>query len=54
MNVPTKDGTQKLKLKISSAVMETEMENKHEQKRKITQQIRDIKIQFKSSLALIL
>ena len=34
--------------------MKTEMENKHEQKRKITQQIRHIKIQFKSSLALIL
>ena len=54
MNVLIKHGTQKLKMKISSAVMETEMENKHDQKRKITNQIRDIKIQLKSSLALIL
>ena len=28
-------GTQKLKMKIARAVMETEMEDKHDQKRKI-------------------
>ena len=33
--------------------METEIQNKHEQKRKIREQIRDIKIKFKSSLTLI-
>ena len=34
--------------------METEMQNKHDQKRKIKKQIGDIKFQLKSSLTLIL
>ena len=47
-------GTQKLKMKIARAVMETEMEDKHDQKRKIQKQFRDIKFQLKSSSTLIL
>ena len=54
MNVAIKHGTQKLKMKIARAVMETEMQNKHDQKRKIKKQIRDIKFQLQSSLTLIL
>ena len=54
VNVAIKHGTQKLKMKIACAVMETEMQNKQDQKRKIMKQIRDIKFQLKSSLILIL
>ena len=54
MNVAIKHGTQKLKMKIARSVMETEMQNKHDQKRKIKKQIRDIKFQLKSSLTLVL
>ena len=41
-------------MKIARAVMETEIQNKHDQKGKIKKQIRDIKFQLKSSLTLIL
>ena len=41
-------------MKIVCAVMETEMQNKQDQKRKIKKQIQDIKFQLKSSLILIL
>ena len=41
-------------MKIARTVMETEMQNKHNQKKKIKKQIRDIKFQWKSSLTLIL
>ena len=41
-------------MKIAHAVMETEMQNKYDQKRKIKKQIRDIKFQLQSSLTLIL
>ena len=34
-NVAIKNGTQKLKMKIARVVMETEIQNKHDQKRKI-------------------
>ena len=34
-------------MKIAHAVMETEMQNKHDQKMKIKKQIRDIKFQLK-------
>ena len=54
VNVAIKHGTQKLKMKIVCAVMETEMQNKHDQKRKIKKQIQDFKFQLKSSLTLIL
>ena len=54
MNVAIKHGTQKLKMKIARAVMETEIQNKHDQKRKIKKQIWYIKFQLKSSLTLIL
>ena len=54
MNATIKRGTQKLKIKIARAVMETEIQNKHDQKRKIKKQIRAIKINLKSSLTLIL
>ena len=53
VNVAIKHGTQKLKIKLARVVMETEIQNKHDQKRKIKKQIRDIKINLKSSLALI-
>ena len=54
VNVAIKHGTQKLKMNLVHAVMETEMQNKHDQERKIKKQIRDIKFQLKSSLTLIL
>ena len=54
VNVALKYGTQKLKMKIACAIMETEMQNKHDQKRKIKKQIQDFKFQLKSSLTLIL
>ena len=47
VNVAIKHSTQKSKIYIARAVMETEMQNKH-QKRKIKKQIRDIKFQLKS------
>ena len=53
-NVAIKHGTQKLKMKIARVVMETEMQSKRYQKRKIKKQIGDIKFQLKSSLTLIL
>ena len=53
VNVAIKHSTQKSKIYIARAVMETEMQNKH-QKRKIKKQIRDIKFQLKSLLTLIL
>ena len=53
-NVAIKYGTQKLKMKIARAVMETEIQNKHDRKRKFKKQIWDIKFQLKSSLTLIL
>ena len=60
VNVAIKHGTQKLKMKIARAVIaviaraviETEMQNKH-QERKIKKRIRDIKFQLKSSLTFI-
>ena len=53
VNVAIKHSTQQSKMNIARAVMETEMQNKH-QKRKIKKQIRDIKFQLKSLLTLIL
>ena len=41
-------------MKIARAVMETEIQNKHDQKRKIKKQIGDIKFQLNSTLTLIL
>ena len=41
-----------MKIEIACAVMETEMQNKHDQKRKIKKQIRHIKFQLKSSFTL--
>ena len=54
VNVAIKHGTQKLKMNLVHAVMETKMQNKHDQERKIKKQIWDIKFQLKSSLTLIL
>ena len=54
VNIAIKHGTQKLKTKIARAVMETEIQNKHIQKRKIKKAIRDTKIKLKSSLTLII
>ena len=48
VNVVIKLGTQKLKTKIAHSVMEIEMQNKHDQPRKIKKQIWDVKFQLKS------
>ena len=50
----TKHGTKKLKIKTVPTVIETEMQNKHDQKNKIKKQICNIKFQLKSSLTSIL
>ena len=52
--VEIKHATQKLKAKIALAVMETEMQNKYDQKRRTKKQIWDIKLHLKPSLTLIL
>ena len=53
MNVANKHDAQKWKMEIEISVLETGMQNKHDQKRKIKKQIHDIKFQLKSSLTLI-
>ena len=53
INVAIKHDAQKLKMEIELSVLETGMQNKHHQKRKIKKQICDIKFQLKASLTVI-
>ena len=53
-NAAIKHGTKKLKINIALAVLETEIQKKHDEKGKIKKQIGDIKFHLKSSLTLTL
>ena len=47
-------GNWKLHLRIAKIIMETEMQNKHRQRRKLKKEIASISIQLKSMLGLFL
>ena len=53
-NLSIKSGSYKLKCKISKLMMQTELENKHQEKRKLRKEIRSSRIKLKSTLGLIL
>ena len=54
VNLSIKSGSFKLKCKISKLIMQTELENKHHEKRKLRKDIRSLGIRLKSTLGLIL
>ena len=54
VNIGIKHEIPKLKVKVTYVFMQTEIQNKHDQKRKIKKDMRDIKFKLKSSLSLIL
>ena len=49
-----KSGGYKLKKKIAKLAMDTELNDKHPEMRKLGKQIRDVTIELKSSLSLVL
>ena len=53
VNVSTRNGTYKLKRKIARLVMETELQNKHREKRKLRKNIRSINVLLSTSLSVI-
>ena len=53
VNVSTRNGTYKLKRKIARLVMETELQNKHREKRKLRKSIRSITVLLSTSLSVI-
>ena len=53
VNISIKNATHKLRTKILLLVMNTELENKHSEKRKLKKEIKKICIEFKRNLILI-
>ena len=53
VNVSIRNGTYKLKRKIARLVMETELQNKHRQKRKLRKDILSINVLLSTSLSVI-
>ena len=54
VNLSVKSGSYKLKCKISKLIMQTELDNKHHEKRKLRKEIRSTGMKLKSTLGLIL
>ena len=54
VNLSIKSRSSKLKCKISKLIMQTELENKHHEKRKLRKEIHPIEIELKSTLCLTL
>ena len=54
VNLSIKPGSYKLKCKISKLIMQTELENKHHEKRKLRKEISSTGMKLKSTLGLIL
>ena len=53
VNVSIRNGTYNLKRKIARLVMETELQNKHREKRKLRKDIRSINMLLSTSLSVI-
>ena len=54
VNLATKNGSRKLKLRLARIIMESEMENKHHEKKKLKKEILAISNQLKGVLGLFL
>ena len=50
VNLSIKSGNWKIHLRIARTIMETEIQNKHREKKKLKQEIASISIQLKSTL----
>ena len=53
VNAPLRNGTYKLKRKVAHLVMETKLQIKHREKRKLQKNIRSINVSFSTSLSVI-
>ena len=54
VNLSIKSGNWKIHLRIARTIMETEIQNKHREKKKLKKEIASISIQLKSTLGLFL
>ena len=53
VNLAIKNGSRKLKLRLARIIMESEMENKHHEKKKLKKEILAISNQLKGVLSLV-